>query len=257
MPGISMTPDVNAAPGGNPTEGVSDEDFTRPPTRYDFRYNFQDKANGVEQSQFILRRDVTWNLGGTWSLGTRFDAPFVLSNATGSANPQGENRFNLGDILFQAVLINNPTDIFGYGAGMRAVFPTAVEDQLGSGKYRIQPAGGLRWKLPSINEDSYFQFITRYDVDVAGNSSRSHISQLLMSPTLNVSLPNHWFVTLFPSQDIALNTIRGHRWFVPADFSVGYNISKKVTTSLELSLPVVKQFTLYNFKLEARISIRL
>lgn len=238
-------------------ESGSDEDFARPPTRYDFRYNFQSKADGVDQSQFLLRRDVTWNLNERWQLATRIDVPLVLSNATGSDNPTGRDRFGLGDILVQAALVENPTERFGYGAGLRAIFPTASEDQLGSGKYRLLPIAGVRWKLPEIAKGAFFQFIARYDSDLGGDSSRKHISQLQVSPTFNIPLRDRWYLTLFPSQDIVLNCVDGHRWFVPADFLIGRKISDKIVASVEVSLPMVMEFTLYDFKLEARLSIHL
>lgn len=226
----------------------------RPPARFDLRYQFETKAGGVDQNTFILRMDRPIQLSKDWKLAFRFDLPFVLSNGTSSDNPDGHMEFGTGDFLAQAALIDTVTDRFAYGAGLRTVFPTASEDQFGSGKYRLVPIVGARYKVPEVSRGSFLQLVVRYDFDVGGDAQRSHVNRLRFSPTFNLALPQHWFVTLFPSQDIVLNTIGGKRWFVPADFLVGRNLTERVVASVEISVPVVKEFTLYDFKLEARLS---
>ncbi len=55
---------------------------------------------------------------------------------------------------------------------------------------------------------------------MGGEEDRSHVSRLRMAPELNVSLSDKWYVTLFPSQDIAVDFLHGGgKWFVPADSS--------------------------------------
>jgi hypothetical protein len=63
-----------------------------------------------------------------------------------------------------------------------------------------------------------------------------------------------WFVTLFPSQDIAVNFLDGGKWFSPFDFLIGKNLSRRTVSSLEVSVPLVKDYNSYEFKLEARMS---
>src|SRR6476469_1764438 len=82
----------------------NDQDFTRPRPRFDLRYQFQDKAGGVEQSTFILRRDQPIPLSRDWKIATRIDVPFVVSNGTGRDNPEGRTEFGTGDLLTEAVL---------------------------------------------------------------------------------------------------------------------------------------------------------
>ncbi|MEP6671189.1 MAG: hypothetical protein ABJF10_18655 [Chthoniobacter sp.] len=232
----------------------NDEDFTRPLKRFDLRYQFQDKAGGTGQSTFILRRDQPIRLSKDWKLATRLDVPFVLSNGTGRDNPQGRTEFGTGDVLAEAVLVDTLNERFAFGGGLRVLFPTANEDQFGSGKYRLIPLMGARFFLPEISKGSFFQPVVRYDFDAGGYGGRNHVSQLQFSPTLNIQLPDRWFLTLFPSQDIVVNNIGGHKWFLPADFLIGRNLDQRTVASVEVSIPIVKQFTLYDFKLEARVS---
>ena len=232
----------------------NDEDVTRPAARFDLRYQFRDKGNGVGQSRMVLRAGRPIPLGNDWKLSTRLDVPFVLSNATSSDNPEGKCDVGMGDVLAQAVLVHASSERFAFVGGLRAVFPTATEDQFGSGKYRLGPILAARYFLPEISPGSFFQPVVRYDFDVGGDDGRKHVSRLHFGPTLNFQFPERWFLTLFPSQDIVLNNIGGHKWFIPADFLIGRNLDERTVASVEVSIPVVKQFTLYDFKLEARLS---
>ncbi|HEY3899018.1 MAG TPA: hypothetical protein VGM54_10420 [Chthoniobacter sp.] len=229
-------------------------DFTRPLNRFDLRYNFRDKGDGIGQNQFILRLEKPFQIADNWKIATRFDMPFVLSNNTSSDNPNGKYGFGTGDFFAQGALINNFTERFAYGAGVRVLFPTANADQFGAGKYQLIPFVGFRYFIPEISKGTYFEPVIRYDADLGGYGGRKHISQLQMGPMFNLDFPGRWFLTLFPSQDIVLNTIGGHKWFVPADFMIGQNVTKTTVVAVEISIPVIRQFTLYDFKLEARIS---
>jgi len=230
------------------------EDFIRPPARFDFRYQFEEKSGDVAQDEFILRVDRPFRLGDGWKIGTRLDVPFVLNNGFSSDNPDGDYRFGSGEVLLQAVLIDEFSKRWGAGVGPRMILPTASEDQFGSGKVQLGPIGGVRCLLPEISADSFVQLVVRYDCDIGGDSKRSHISRLQWSPTVNIALPRDWFVTLFPSQDIAVNFLDGSKWFFPFDFLIGKNLSRRTVTSLEVSVPLVKLYDSYEFKLEARMS---
>jgi len=230
------------------------EDFTQPPARWDLGYQFENKGNDVEQNTFTLRRDQPFLLNDEWKIATRFDIPFVQNDKTSRDNPEGDTHFGTGDILLQAALVDTVTDHFAWAAGARMVFPTANEDQFGAGKYQVLPILGARQKLPGISVGSFAEIILRYDTDVGGYGGRSHIKQFQFSPTLNIALPDRYFVTLFPSQDFVVNLQDNDKWFIPADILLGRNITKNTVASLELSVPIVKQCLLYNFKIEAHIS---
>lgn len=229
------------------------EDFTRPLSRFDLRYRFEEKADDVDQSTFILRLDRPIPLSKEWKIATRFEQPLVLNDMTSADNPAGVTRFGTGDFLAQAALIDTVTKRFAWGFGTRVVFPTASEDQFGSGRYQLVPLAGFRYSLPELSSGSFFQPLARYDFDVDGDANRKHISRFRFSPTLNIALPRRWYLTLYPSQDIVLDNIGDHRWFIPADFLIGHHLSDRVVASLEISIPIIKEFTLYDFKLEGRI----
>ena len=121
---------------GRRTGGIEQRrGFHPPPTRYDFRYQYEDKAGGVDQSNYILRRDVTWQLNDEWQLTTRLDVPFISSDEKGSNNP-ARTLFGLGDILAQVAIIDSPTDRFAWGGGAR-------------GHYEDYDAPNQKWPKPT------------------------------------------------------------------------------------------------------------
>ena len=60
---------------------------------------------------------------------------------------------------------------------------------------------------------------------------------------------------LYPSPDIRINFLDHDKLFLPLDVMVGKLVTPKLITSLEVSAPIVKDYDLYNFKLEVRIGV--
>jgi hypothetical protein len=115
--------------------------------------------------------------------------------------------------------------------------------------------------LPEWSTGSYAEALLRYDVSFAGDPSRRNVSNLQLAPMLNINLPDRWFFTLYPNTEIRINygdPIPGQtgRLFLPVDFMVGRNILHDVTLSLELSVPVVKDYPVYNFRTVSRINMK-
>ena len=241
---------------GSAADDVSNngEDFTRPPAQYDFRYRFDEKSGDISTDTFILRVNRPFSLGDGWKIGTRLDLPFVLTDKPSKDNPSGKDTFGLGDVLLQAVLIDEFSKRWAAGLGPRLVLPTASQDQFGTGRIQLGPIGGARYSLPEISDGSFAQLVARYDCDIAGQRGRSHISRLRWSPTLNINLTRDWFITFFPSQEIAVNFLDGGKWFFPFDFLVGKRLSSRVLVSVETSVPLVRDYNLYEFRLQTRLS---
>ena len=77
---------------------------------------------------------------------------------------------------------------------------------------------------------------------------------------MNIDLPGPFFITFYPSHDIRINygaPISGQtgRLFLPFDALIGARLTDKVQLSLEGSVPIVKDYPVYNFKAEARLLI--
>jgi len=101
----------------------------------------------------------------------------------------------------------------------------------------------------------------RYAVSVAGTSSTRDISELQIAPTLNLDLPGPWFLALYPSYDIRINygpPVSGQtgKLFLPADAELGYKLSDEIVLGLEVSVPIIKDYPVYDFKTQLRVIVK-
>jgi hypothetical protein len=244
------------------------EDFTRPQTLIQLRDIYQTSPGSgatpgttrtVTGDTVVLRSDLKIDLAPQWTLALRGDLPFATKNPITADNPGGEYVYGLGDADVQAALIKTLNERWAAGAGLRIIAPTGGDD-LTSGKWQALPIVGARYMLPELSPGSFFTALVRYDVSFAGDPSARTISNLQLEPTLNIALLDRWFVTLFPSPDIRINygspiTGQTGRLFLPADALVGRNVTKDIILSLELSVPMVNQYPVYNFKTVARLNL--
>ena len=123
------------------------------------------------------------------------------------------------------------------------------------------PGFGVRYTFTELSSDTYFVPAMRYAVSFAGSPPKRDISEPQIAPTFNIDLPGPWFLTLYPSYDIRINygdPVSGQtgRLFLPADLAVGYALSEKVAMSLEVSVPIIKDYPVYDFKAEFRVVIK-
>jgi hypothetical protein len=100
----------------------------------------------------------------------------------------------------------------------------------------------------------------RYDFDVGGDESRGHISELQLAPLVNFALPDNGFLNLYPSSDIRIDLMhkrRGDegRLFLPFKFMVGKLVTKNLVGSVEIGFPIVNDYRVYDFKMEAGIGV--
>jgi hypothetical protein len=245
------------------------QDFTRPENLFQFRYVYQTAPGSgslpgtirtVTTDRAVLRSDMQISVAPQWTLALRGDLPFEAKNPVKPDNPAGEYIYGIGDGDVQAALIKTLNPRWAVGAGARIVAPTGAQD-LTSGKWQVLPMVGARVMLPELSEGSFFTALVRYDVSFAGDPSARNISNLQLAPTLNIVLPEHWFVTFYPVPDIRINysdpvTGQTGRLFLPMDFLVGRNLTKNVIISLEIGVPIIKDYPVYDFKTVTRLNIK-
>jgi hypothetical protein len=206
-----------------------------------------------------LRMDHSLDLAPLWILALRADLPLAAKNPITSDNPGGDYVGGIGDADIQAVIIHNLDARWAVGFGARLITPTGG-DTLGSGKWQIMPAAGFRYALWEISPSSYFEPVVRYDVSVAGDPTKKNISNLQFGPTLNIGLPDRWFLTFYPSADIRINygdpiTGQTGRLFLPFDVRVGRKLSDNIALSFELGVPIIKDYPVYNLKTQVRLNV--
>jgi hypothetical protein len=250
-------PDQTAAPTGDPLSA---------PNLFQLFYSVRTAPgsgpNGtirtVTTDTFKLRGDESFDLGSQWQLVLRGDLPFVAKDPLNASNPDGDFLYGLGDAHVQAALVRTINDRWKAGFGARLYAPTG-DDNLGSGKWRIMPIAGVRYALPEISSGSYFEPLVRYDASFAGDPEKRAISNLQFAPMINFSLPDRWFFTLYPTPDIRWNfgppvTGQTGRLFLPFDGRIGRKITKNLTISLELGVPIIKQYPVYDFLTQVRVN---
>lgn len=252
-----------AQPSSMQTQDSSGLDFFRPPPNlFQLQYGYRTapgSSRDVTTQTFNFRYDHAFYITPTWTLVTRSDLPLLAKNTISSSNPNGNYLQGTGDVDIQAAVIHNLDKRWAVGFGARLILPTGA-DPLGSGKWQVMPIVGVRVALPEISPSSYFEPILRYDVSVAGDPTRRNISNLQFGPALNIGLPDHWFVTFYPSQDIRINfgdpvTGQTGRLFLPLDVRVGKKLSDAVAMSLEVGVPMIKDYPVYNFKGQFRLNV--
>jgi hypothetical protein len=102
--------------------------------------------------------------------------------------------------------------------------------------------------------------VFRYDVSFAGDPTKKNISNLQFAPTFNLGLPDRWFLTFYPSADIRFNfgdpiTGQTGRLFLPFDVRIGRKLSDNTALSLEVGVPIIKDYPVYDFKTQVRLNV--
>jgi Putative MetA-pathway of phenol degradation len=213
----------------------------------------------VTTDTFKLRGDARIDLGPDWQLALRGDLPYLAKDPVNSSNPDGDFLYGLGDADVQAALVHAFNSRWTAGLGARLIMPTG-DASLGSGKWQIMPIAGVRYALSEISSGSYVEPLVRYDASFAGDPAKRTISNLQFAPMVNFALPDRWFVTIYPTPDIRWNfgppvTGQTGRLFLPIDVRFGRKITENATLSLEIGVPIVKQYPVYDFKTEARLNL--
>ena len=245
------------------------QDFTSPQNLFQLRYQYKTapgtgslkgSIRTVTTDTLYLRSDFAFDLGSPWKVVFRTDLPFVAKNPISSDHPSGDYLYGVGDADFQAALIEQINQQWAAGGGLRIIAPTGP-DNITSGKWQMMPIIGARTMLPELSAGSYFQGVVRYDLSFAGDPTKKNISNLQLWPMLNIGLPDHWFFILYPSADIRVNygdpvTGQTGRLFLPFDFSVGRSLTKNFTVSLEVGVPIIKDYPVYDFKTTTRLNMK-
>jgi hypothetical protein len=210
----------------------------------------------------LLRVTSKLKLDAGWRAGLLAEVPFVDKRTTTFESSDSRtrrlplNKFGIGMRRSKLIWPTTSTRI-GFGA---RVGPSA-QDSLGSGKWQIMPGFGVRYSFADLGPDTYFVPVIRYALSVAGDPARRNIRQAQISPKLNIGLSDRWFITLYPSYDVRINdrpSVPGQTGplFLPFDVAVGREIVEGVQLSLEVSVPIILDFSVYNFKIELRLVAR-
>ena len=269
---LTPTPTIGVTqlpPPGTDAEGPGDDFVAHTPNFFQLMYEYRTAPGSgsvkgtirtVTSDFAYLRADHTIYLAPQWQLALRADLPFLAKDPINSGNPNGDYLYGVGDADIQAALIHEFDARLTAGFGARLIAPTGG-DGLGSGKWQIMPGAAVKYTLPEISSGSYIEPLVRYVVSFAGDPLTRNISNLQFAPTVNFGLPDRWFFTLYPSPDIRINygdpvTGQTGRLFLPFNARIGRKITDNLALSLEVGVPIIKDYPVYDFKTEVRLGLR-
>jgi hypothetical protein len=240
------------------------QDFFKPPANlFQLLYGYRTAPGSgdatVTTDTLNLRLDHRIDLSQQSFIALRTDLPLLAKNPITSGNPNGDYLYGIGDFDAQALYIYDFDKRWAAGFGARVIAPTGW-DVLSSGKWQIMPIAGFRYGLSEFSSGSFLEPFARYDVSFAGDPSKRNISNLQLAPFFNLGLPDRWFIAFYPSADIRVNfgdPVAGQtgRLFIPLDARVGRNLTDHVALSLEVGVPIIKDYPVYNFKTEVRLNV--
>jgi hypothetical protein len=240
------------------------QDFFKPPANlFQLLYGYRTAPGSgdatVTTDTLNLRLDHRIDLSQQSFIALRTDLPLLAKNPITSGNPNGDYLYGIGDFDAQALYIYDFDERWAAGFGARVIAPTGW-DVLSSGKWQIMPIAGFRYGLSEFSSGSFLEPFARYDVSFAGDPSKRNISNLQLAPFFNLGLPDRWFIAFYPSADIRVNfgdPVAGQtgRLFIPLDARVGRNLTDHVALSLEVGVPIIKDYPVYNFKTEVRLNV--
>jgi len=238
-------------------------DYTRPQQSAELRLRFQTSSSPTSETdkeQLFLKVSTKIDLPEQWKLALLGQVQLADKQVTNFAPPGTSGDAGFGNSVLQAAFIRTIDAHWAAGFGARLVAPTA-EDSLGSGKWVIMPGAGVRYSFLEFNADTYFVPVLRWAMSFAGDPAGRRINEPQIAPTFNIGLPNSWFVTLYPSNDIRINfgdPVAGQtgRLFLPFDAAIGRELTDRIIALLEVSVPIIKDYPVYNFKTELRMSVK-
>ena len=256
------------------TEGPQDQadnpgsDFDRPLNLLQLMYQYRTApGSGTEPGTIRevttdtvnLRADWRLDIASQWTFAARADLQFLAKDPVNSEDPAGAYVSGLGDLDVQAAFVRTLDERWKVGFGARLIAPTGNE-VLGSGKWQIMPIVGVRYAWPELSSGSYVEPLVRFDESFAGDPAKRNIGNLQFAPTLNVGLPDRWYFTFYPSPDIRVNysdpvTGQTGRLFVPFDARIGRKLTDNLAMSLEVGVPIIKEYPVYDFKTQIRVNL--
>ena len=229
------------------------QDFTDPLARFDIRQKYQDLPNGKSANMTTLRVDKPIVLKSGWILSLRADLPFISNDVVSLDNPNGDTEIGVSDFLNQVIIVAPQGDrnwTWAYGA--QILWPTASQDQMGTGRFQIAPLVGAKVDHNNISPGSFSYYLLREHIDVGGNGSRGLQNYLVIQPGINIALPGHAFIGLAP--EIRVNWENDNRWFVPFAVNFGKMINKSTVVSLDYRTPIHDdEYKVYDHEVEARV----
>ena len=166
---------------------------------------------------------IPFNIGG-WDVVNRPIIPIIDVSGFIAGTPDipvgvpGDGAFGLGDINYTAYFSPSKDKKVDWGVGPSITFPSATDDQLGSGKWSAGPAAAVF----HMQKPWAFALLGRQLWSFAGDSDRADVDQFLVQPIVLYGLGKGWALSTDMIITANWKADSGDRWTVP----LGGGISK-------------------------------
>jgi hypothetical protein len=241
---------------GEDYEGVNTgQDFTKPLARTDNIYRYQKNTGDLETSWFIHRLYVPYQFESGWQFSGRYEVPLLYTDIPSRDNPDGDYEFGFGDISTQFLFIRPSESRWSVAAGVLLYWPTASQDQMGTGKYVAGPTVGITYSPESWTSGGFIGALVTDLFDYAGKDDRADVHQMLVQPMLNYNFEfedSFWYVTFIP--EIRYNWEQDNDIFLPLKTSIGRLLTEDTVIKVGFNFPVVNDYDLYDWQIETGIT---
>ena len=161
---------------------------------------------------------------GDWNIINRAIAPFIdIPKGLTTGIPEipggtaGDGATGLGDINYTPFLSPAEPKGFIWGIGPSITFPTATNDQLGSGKW----SGGVSAVVLAQPKPWTVGFLARQLWSFAGDGDRQDVNQFLLQPFTMYNLDKGWYLISDMSWVANWDAPSGQEWTVPVGGGFG------------------------------------
>jgi hypothetical protein len=134
----------------------------------------------------------------------------LISNGSpddGEAN----GTWGLLDLNFTTYITPKPNGAFSWGIGPSLTIPTATDNRLGSGKWKLGASLVFVWQPANWTIDAIFRQLW----SVAGSDDRGDVNQFFIQPLVAYNLKNGWALATMPVIVANWNYDQENKWLVP------------------------------------------
>ena len=160
-----------------------------------------------------------------WNFINRPIIPIIDITGTVIGRPElpsggGGDATGLGDISYTVAVEARKLKPVSVAAGLAAVFPTASEDTLGSGKWSAGPA-----IMVMTTQDAWSMLLSARQIwSFAGDSQRAEVNNFAMEPIFTYRLSKQWYLITDPVILANWELDSGDRWLVPLGGGTGHHL---------------------------------
>jgi hypothetical protein len=172
---------------------------------------------------------------GDWNLINRVILPIVhvggfIAGTPGIPQGQpGDGATGLGDTNYSVFLSPASPGRVIWGIGPSINFPTATDDQLGSGKWSAGPTVIFLTQPKPWTLGALFRQLWSF----AGSSGRPDVNQFLLQPFVNYNLSKGWYLLTDMILTVNWDAPSGNQWTIPLGGGFGkiFSIGKQAMNS--------------------------